>query len=122
MLTREHLARAAHSRLHFIHDQHDPMLVADASQPIQKTLRRGHVTTFTLHGFNYDRGDFFRWRSRLEQTLLDPVERALARSTVATVSRVKWIAKLARVGHVHNVERLAFEPFALRCARGCERE
>src|SRR6185369_1934654 len=122
MLARKHLPGATHPRLHFINDQHDPVLITDAPQPIEKTFRRRHVTTFALHSLNDDGRHFFRRRRGLEQTLLDPVERALSRTTITTVSRAERIAKLVRVRHVYNVERLALETFALRGLRRCQRE
>ena len=72
------------------------------------------VTTFALHGFNDDRRHFLGGVVVLNRRLLDPVERALARATITTVSRVERIAKLVRVRNVYNVEGLALE--TLRCA------
>src|ERR1051325_5781146 len=122
MLARKHLPGATHSTLDFINHEQNTVLVTNAPQSIQKTFRRGHVTTFTLHGLDDDRRYFLRRRRRLEQTLSDPVERALSGSTIAAVSRAERIIKLVRIRHVHDVERLALETLALRCLRRRQRK
>src|SRR6185369_8306642 len=122
MLTREHLPGAAHPCLHFVDNEQYPVLIANASQSIQKTFRRRHVTPFTLHGLDDDGRNLFGRRRSLEQTLLDPVERALTRATITTVSRTEWITKLVRIRHVHDVERLSLETFALCCFRRRQRK
>src|SRR6185436_17022622 len=94
ILARKHLPGAAHARLHFVDNQKNSMLVADAAQSSEKILRRGHVTTFALNSLDHDPGNFFRRRRSLEQTLFNPVKRALSCATVAAVSRTERIAKL----------------------------
>src|ERR1051325_6320653 len=106
MLARKHLPGATHSRLHFIDDQQNSMLIANASQAVEETFRRGHVTAFTLHRFHHDRRNFLRRRSGFEESFFDPVERALSGAAVTTIRSAEWIAKLVRIRHVNNVERL----------------
>ncbi len=113
MLARKHLSGPAHSRLHLIDDQQNPMLIANASQPFEKTFRRRNVTTLTLHRFNHDRRNFLGRRSRLEESFFNPVERTLSGATVATISSTERIAKLVRIRHVDHVKRLALETFSL---------
>ena len=44
-----------------------------------------------------------------EQTILNPVERALTGPTVAAIFGAEGIAILVRIRNVHHVERLTFE-------------
>src|SRR6185503_19294270 len=113
MLARKHLPGATHSRLHFIDDQQNSMLIADPPQSLEKTFRRRDVTTFTLHRFNHDGRDFLRRRSRFEESFFDPIQRALCSAAVTAIRSAEWIPKLVRIRHVNNVERLALETFSL---------
>ena len=56
MVAGEHLARAPHPGLHFVNDEHDAVLVADAAQALQEFFRRGHITAFALHDLDDDAG------------------------------------------------------------------
>ena len=62
---------ASHAALHFVADQHDAVLVANAAEFLHELGRRGDVTAFTLYRLNKNRGDFFRREHRLEQTVFD---------------------------------------------------
>src|SRR5436853_763745 len=59
VLGREHLSGAAHPTLDFIDDEQDPMFVTDATQATQESSRRRNVSSFALHWFDHDCGDFF---------------------------------------------------------------
>ncbi len=59
------LPGTSHTRLHFVHDEQDAVLPADALQFLQKELRCGHVPAFALNGLNDDARDVLG----IEQTL-----------------------------------------------------
>ena len=114
MFNRPHLARAPDARLHFVNDEQDAVLVADAAQTLQKSLGGRHIAAFALHRFDYDRGDFFGRGCRLKQTFFDPIQSALGWSTIAALVGAERIAIVVRERHVNHVEQLALETTALR--------
>ena len=110
----KHLAGASHAGLNFVNDQKDAVFVADAAQALQKFFRRGDVAAFALHDFDDDARDFFGRRRGLEETLLDPVETGAADCRGVGLFAGKGMAEDVRVRHMHHVERLPLEAFALR--------
>src|SRR5215471_13894030 len=60
MFERPHFSGSSHAGLHFIHDQHDSVLTADALQFLQEELRRWDITALTLNRFDDD-SRHFRW-------------------------------------------------------------
>src|SRR5260221_11139571 len=109
MIASKHFPGATHAALNFIDDQENAVLVADAPQSFQESLRRWHITAFARHCFDEDRGDFFRRRGGFEKAVFDPVQSTLARAAVATVFRAERVAILVRVRHVDHVEHLSLE-------------
>ena len=57
MFTGPPLPSAPHARLHFIHDEHDAVLPADALQFLQEELRRRHIPAFPLNWLDDDARD-----------------------------------------------------------------
>ena len=69
VLDREELAGTREAGLHLVHDQHDPVLVADAAQPLHECLRRRHEPAFAELGLHDDRGDLVGGDVRHEELL-----------------------------------------------------
>src|SRR5688572_29279112 len=109
VLASEHFAGAAHAALNFVKDKKDSVFVANPTQAFQKALWRGDVAAFTLNRLDDNRGNFFRRRSRLEQTVFYPIERALRRTAAAAVFSTERVAIVVWIRHMHYVERLPFE-------------
>src|SRR5439155_16320127 len=59
VLTGSRLSCAAHSRLHFVHDEHDSVLAADPLQFMEEELGRRNISTFALNGLDDDARDVF---------------------------------------------------------------
>src|SRR5258705_7896158 len=114
MLAGKHLPGSTHPRLHFVNDQKNTVRIADTPQPLEKIFRSRYITPFALYCLNDNRGNFLRWSCCLEQSLLNPIECTLRRASIAAVCLIEWIAKLIRIGHVHDVECLSFETQAWR--------
>ena len=114
MVERKHFSGAAHPALYFIYNQKDAVLVADSPHLLQKTRGRRHIATFTLHGLNNNRGNFFRRRRTLEQTIFDPIDRPLDNATCAAIVGAERIAIFVRIRHMDHVEHLSLETQPLR--------
>src|SRR4051794_27241112 len=69
MLHREHLAGAAHARLHFVGNQQDAVLFAQRPQIAVKLGRRNDVAPLALNWLDDDRGDLLRGDGALEKVL-----------------------------------------------------
>src|SRR6185437_2864442 len=71
------------------------------------------------HSFNHNRGNFLRRCCRLEESFLDPVQRALSRAAIAAILSAKRITKLVGKRNVHHVQCLSLKSQALgRTRRG----
>ena len=64
------LAGAANAALHFVDDEQNAVLVADAAQFLHEDGGRDHVPAFALNGLDEDGRYFFRRKSGLEQLAL----------------------------------------------------
>ena len=64
------------------------MLVTNASESLQESLRRRNVAAFALHRFDYDCRDFIRRCRCLEQTFFYPVQSALT-SAALPIARTR---------------------------------
>src|SRR5436190_1053531 len=71
IFVRPHFSRAAHAGLHFIADQHDSVLPADALQFLQEKFRRGNVAAFALNRLDDDSGNFRRVEEPLENLIFE---------------------------------------------------
>ena len=58
VLAGEHLAGAAHARLHLVDDQQDAVLRRQLAQALQERRRRHDVAALALDRLDDDRGDF----------------------------------------------------------------
>ncbi len=65
------LAGAADAALHFVDDEQDAVLVADAAQLFHEDGGRDDVSAFALNWFNKNGGDFFGGENRFEQFVFD---------------------------------------------------
>jgi len=54
VLDAPHLPRAAIAGLHFVDDEHDAVVVADAAHAFEELRRRHDEAAFTLHGLDHD--------------------------------------------------------------------
>src|SRR6185369_6169609 len=114
IIQREHLARATHAALDLIDNQKNAVLVTDAAQLAEESLRSGHITAFALDGLDDDGRDLGWRRRRLKQAVLDPIHRSLNYAAVATIFGIERVPIFIRIRHVDHVERLALEPETLR--------
>ena len=71
MFDGEHLAGAPHTRLYFVEDQHDAVLVAQFAQSFEEARRRNVVTPFTLDRLDEDGRDFLRRGNPVKERLDD---------------------------------------------------
>src|SRR6266581_8002153 len=60
------LPRASHSRLHFVHDEHDSVLPANPLQLLQEELWGWHVSAFALNRLDNDARDVLGIEQPLE--------------------------------------------------------
>ena len=67
MLDGKPLAGAGHATLHFVGDQQDAVLVANAAQLFHEDGGSDHVSAFALHRLDKDRRHFFGRQNGLEQ-------------------------------------------------------
>ena len=113
----EHPARTAEPALHFVGNEHDPVLVADTSQHGHERRRRHDVAAFALHGLDDDRGHRVGRRSRGEE------EVQFALDEVAWTARgMGAIAEAVRIADVVDPRQERTHPTPVgRLARG-ERE
>src|SRR5438445_6498815 len=113
------LPRASHSRLHFVHDEHDAVLSADALQFLQEELRRGHVPAFALDGLDDDAGDVLRIEQTLENLAFELFEdfRAAGLRGVAVRAAIG-----VRVRNMLDATEQRAESLALRGFRRGERK
>ena len=84
VLDREHLARAPHPRLHFVHDEQDAVLLRQLAQPLQELIGRHDVAALALDRLDHDRRDFVGRHQMREQLLLDEIRRTLRRTSPAS--------------------------------------
>ena len=70
-LMRPPFSGAAHAGLHFVGDQHDAVLAANALQLLQEEVRRNDVPAFALNGLDDDSSDFLGVKQALENLLLE---------------------------------------------------
>src|SRR5712691_7718270 len=68
------LAGTTHAGLHFVDDEHDAVLAADALQFLQEEFWRGDVAAFALDGLDDDGGDFLGIEEALEDLALERFE------------------------------------------------
>src|SRR5207253_9722331 len=110
-LTGPPLSGAAHSRLHFVHDEHDSVLAADPLQFLQEELGRRHVSTFALNGLDDDARDVFGIEQPLENLSFKLLEylRAAGLRSVAVRAAIS-----VRVGNVLDSAEQRAKSFALR--------
>jgi hypothetical protein len=73
MLKGKHLPCPTHTALDFVGNEKDSVLPRDSLQTWKELRRWNDITTFTLNGFNDDRGNFFRVHCRLEDDVLQIV-------------------------------------------------
>ena len=90
--------------MHFINDQHDPVLVADSSKLGQKVRIRNYIATFALHRLDYDGRAVFRRDRGLENGLFDIAGDAAA--DPFTFAAFKRKANRVRIRHMINIESL----------------
>ena len=89
---REELSRAAKAGLDFVHDQKDPVRVADPPQLLQESRGRGVEAALALHRLDHDAGHAAGVQVSLEQSLKRG-KRLLDRHAVIGV----------RIGHVEHI-------------------
>src|SRR6185503_3574128 len=120
VLDRPQLACTTHSRLHFVHDERDSVIITDSSKLGQEIRRRNHITTFALDGFDYDGRAVFGGDRGFENRLLDVPSDSLADAFALVASERE--ADRIRERHVSHVKRLRTEPPALSGARCSQRQ
>ena len=64
-------SRAPHARLHFVRNQQNSVLAAQAFQALQKLRRRRNVSAFSLNWLDEDCGNFFGIHQLLEKFIFD---------------------------------------------------
>src|SRR5580704_7739014 len=65
---------AAHAGLHFVGDEHDAVLAANALQLLQKEVWCNDIAAFALNRLDDDAGDFLGIKEPLENLLLEQFE------------------------------------------------
>src|SRR6185312_7354511 len=65
------LAGAACSRLNFVHDEEDAVLVADATNLLEEVGGSDDIAALALDGFEDDGGDLLGWEDGLEEFVFD---------------------------------------------------
>ena len=97
MIGREHLSGSAHSRLHFVNNEHDAVFVADSSEFFNERFRCRNVTAFALHDFENDSGNLFGRCRRFKKTIFDPIYTIardgffIGRQIIGKMSEFIWI-------------------------------
>ena len=74
MFAREEAARPAHSGLHFVGDQKDPMRSRHFAQSSEEPGMRNDAAAFALNGFDNDGSDFIRGHGAAEHRVGQQVE------------------------------------------------
>ena len=103
MVESEHLARTAHTGLHFVNNEHDAVLVADSAKLFHERLGRWNVTAFALNRLENDTGNFLRRRGRLEKPFLDPGDTIAADRFLVRRHVRRKMPELVRIRHVNDV-------------------
>src|SRR5216683_68290 len=113
------LPGASHSRLHFVHDEHDAVLPTDPLQFLQKELRSGHISAFSLNRLDDDTRDILGIEQALENLAFELFENFCAAGLLGVTVRAAigiWIRDV-----LDSTEQRA-ESLALRRLRRRQRE
>src|SRR5438270_6778330 len=81
VLNRPPFPGTSHAGLHFVSNQQNAMLVANAPQLLQELGGCDDVSALTLHSFDKDRGNLFGWHGCGEHALFEitrTIDRILA--------------------------------------------
>src|SRR6267143_1696224 len=113
------LSGAAHARLHFVHDEHDAVLPADALQFLQKELWCGHIAAFALNGLDDDARNVLGIEQPLENLPFELFENLRAASLRGVAVRA---AIRVRIRDVLDAAEQGAESLALRRFRRWQRE
>ena len=109
MLHREHLARAAHARLHLVRDEQHPEAGADLAQPRPVVVRGHDGPRFALHGLHHHGRDLVAHRLRLLQLLLHRVGAAEGHEEHVLQHGLEGLAVLALAHEGERAVALAVE-------------
>ena len=113
------LSCAAHSRLHFVRDEQDSVLAADALQTLQELCRRGQVAALALNRLDENSGDFFGIDAAAEQFVFEVAQAILGSALGAHAIRA---AIGVRIRHVKDAGEQRAKAFALNRSAGRKRE
>ena len=119
MFTGPPLPGASHSRLNFVHDEHDAVLPADPLQFLQKKLWRGHIPAFSLNRLDDDTRDILGIEQALENLPFELFENFCAAGLLGVTVRAAigiWIRDM-----LDSTEQRT-ESLALRRLRRRQRE
>src|SRR6202022_3655788 len=97
-------ASAAHTRLHFVRNKHNAVLLADALQSLKEFGRRENVAAFTLNRLDEDARDFFGIDAAAEKLVFEIVQ-TVCRSTLWTNSVRTAISVWERNGEKTRQQR-----------------